>query len=317
MSPELEAARARLPLRRTTWRSAVFTASLLHGSVLVAASFIPVPTAAEHRTADLEEEVAFQLDLRSSRLFEVQAAAPAPVESRIVAPAAEEPPEEPELATVEPPPAEPEVVPMDPIVETPPEVEPPVEPEPVELAATPVAEPPIESEPAADAAPGLDEAPEAAAGRGAPNAETTAKSVVGAHDGTPTPAEPAAVPAAPAQGPVAAARTSASDASDAGAAGKRDLPPGSLHPRRAPKPEYPEGARRRGEEGTVTCRLTLDREGFVLDVELVTSSGHRELDDAAVRTLKRWRFEPLGGLTTANRAYGLQRLTFTLDKRRS
>jgi periplasmic protein TonB len=44
---------------------------------------------------------------------------------------------------------------------------------------------------------------------------------------------------------------------------------------------YPEEARRHGEQGRVTVRFTVDRNGRVLDVELVKGTGSASLDDAA------------------------------------
>ncbi len=44
---------------------------------------------------------------------------------------------------------------------------------------------------------------------------------------------------------------------------------------------YPDEARRRGEEGRVVLRFTVDRLGKVLGVELVSGSGSPRLDDAA------------------------------------
>lgn len=44
---------------------------------------------------------------------------------------------------------------------------------------------------------------------------------------------------------------------------------------------YPDEARRRGEEGRVVIRFTVNRDGRVLDVALVSSSGSELLDEAA------------------------------------
>jgi protein TonB len=44
---------------------------------------------------------------------------------------------------------------------------------------------------------------------------------------------------------------------------------------------YPDLARRRGQEGTVVVRFTVDRDGRVQDVSLVHSSGSDALDEAA------------------------------------
>lgn len=58
--------------------------------------------------------------------------------------------------------------------------------------------------------------------------------------------------------------------------------------------EYPFWARLRGLEGVVVVGFTLDREGHLLRSWVVTSSGHRSLDRAALRTLERVeRYPPL------------------------
>lgn len=44
---------------------------------------------------------------------------------------------------------------------------------------------------------------------------------------------------------------------------------------------YPDEARRRGEQGRVALRFTVDRSGHVLDVTLLSGSGSPRLDDAA------------------------------------
>jgi periplasmic protein TonB len=48
---------------------------------------------------------------------------------------------------------------------------------------------------------------------------------------------------------------------------------------------YPEIARRRGQEGTVTLRFTVAADGNVLDVSVVTGSGSPLLDNAAQELL--------------------------------
>lgn len=67
---------------------------------------------------------------------------------------------------------------------------------------------------------------------------------------------------------------------------------GEPQPADCPKPPYPRLSIRRGEEGTVLCRLHVDEHGRVVRVELVRSSGHRRLDEAALETLETWRFRP-------------------------
>jgi protein TonB len=59
-----------------------------------------------------------------------------------------------------------------------------------------------------------------------------------------------------------------------------------------PLPRYPLAARRRGLEGRVVLRVHVDPDGRARQVEVRIRSLHPMLDDAAVATLRRWRFEP-------------------------
>ena len=68
-----------------------------------------------------------------------------------------------------------------------------------------------------------------------------------------------------------------------------DKPPS---PRRRIKPEYPKGARQRGEEGDVTLELDVSADGMVDDVRIVASCGFAELEQAAMQAVKRARFVP-------------------------
>ncbi len=63
-------------------------------------------------------------------------------------------------------------------------------------------------------------------------------------------------------------------------------------PEHCPEPPYPSKSQRRGWQGTVQLELTVDPAGVVREVEVVRSSGHRSLDEAARRTLQTWRFLP-------------------------
>jgi protein TonB len=62
--------------------------------------------------------------------------------------------------------------------------------------------------------------------------------------------------------------------------------------REAPKPQYPETARRGGKEGRVLLRVLVNEEGRSAFVEVNLSSGVEALDQAAVAAIKRWRFAP-------------------------
>jgi len=68
-----------------------------------------------------------------------------------------------------------------------------------------------------------------------------------------------------------------------------DKPPS---PHRRIKPEYPKGARQRGEEGDVTLELDISANGTVDGVRIVASCGFAELEQAAVQAVKRARFTP-------------------------
>ncbi len=63
-------------------------------------------------------------------------------------------------------------------------------------------------------------------------------------------------------------------------------------PLRQASPIYPALARRRGWEGTCHVTVHIDKSGRVTDAKVRTSSGHRVLDDAALRTIRRWTFRP-------------------------
>jgi periplasmic protein TonB len=57
------------------------------------------------------------------------------------------------------------------------------------------------------------------------------------------------------------------------------------------EPEYPEIAQRAQIEGTVILEATVDHQGVVRDARVLRSRG--VLDDAAVRAVEQWRYEPL------------------------
>ena len=63
-------------------------------------------------------------------------------------------------------------------------------------------------------------------------------------------------------------------------------------------PNYPETARRAGWEGRVTVRVEVSADGVPTTVTLGKSSGYGVLDQAALRAVKSWRFQPrtIGGV---------------------
>ena len=58
------------------------------------------------------------------------------------------------------------------------------------------------------------------------------------------------------------------------------------------KVRYPNGARKRGEEGDVTLEISIAADGAVLDVKIVESSTFRDLDEAALQAVSLARFIP-------------------------
>lgn len=57
-----------------------------------------------------------------------------------------------------------------------------------------------------------------------------------------------------------------------------------------PPPKYPRLARRRGLEGLVVLEVLVDVLGRVKDFHIFESSGHSVLDRAAVKAVRRWKF---------------------------
>jgi protein TonB len=81
-----------------------------------------------------------------------------------------------------------------------------------------------------------------------------------------------------------------------------------------PAPVYPPLARRSGEQGRVVLRVLVTPTGTADAVELRTSSGSARLDQAAIETVKRWRFVAArqGEQTVA--AWVLVPITFSLER---
>ena len=68
-----------------------------------------------------------------------------------------------------------------------------------------------------------------------------------------------------------------------------DAPP---KPKRNIKPDYPKGARQRGEQGDVVLEIRVNEKGTVDDVRVASSSGFAELDEAAAKAAKGAKFSP-------------------------
>lgn len=102
-------------------------------------------------------------------------------------------------------------------------------------------------------------------------------------------------------------------------------PPLAVAPDRAPfaiastrtTPPYPVIARRVGWEGTVLLRLTVSPQGRVSRADVVTSSGHIELDSAAQDwVVSHWTYRPAIKDGAAIEAQILTKVLFSLDGHR-
>lgn len=68
-----------------------------------------------------------------------------------------------------------------------------------------------------------------------------------------------------------------------------DAPP---RPRRAIRPEYPKGARLRGEQGNIILEIEIGADGVCVAAKVAVSCGFAELDAAAVKAALAARFVP-------------------------
>jgi protein TonB len=62
--------------------------------------------------------------------------------------------------------------------------------------------------------------------------------------------------------------------------------------RQNPPPRYPRAARHRGQEGSVMLEVKVLKDGTVGDMRLLSSSGYTALDKAAIKSVRKWLFEP-------------------------
>ncbi len=80
------------------------------------------------------------------------------------------------------------------------------------------------------------------------------------------------------------------------------------------RPDYPWQSIRMNEEGTVVLMLYVLPNGRVGEVRVEQSSGHRRLDESALREARRgWRFKPRTVGDRAVGAWGTYAVRFTLD----
>ncbi len=82
----------------------------------------------------------------------------------------------------------------------------------------------------------------------------------------------------------------ANAASDLPPGAKADQQPSSVAGNQAPK--YPEAAYQQGIQGVVQLVVDVSAQGTATRVRLYKTSGHELLDQAALETVQRWRFQP-------------------------
>lgn len=81
-----------------------------------------------------------------------------------------------------------------------------------------------------------------------------------------------------------------------------------------PAPPYPPLSRRMGEEGKVILRVMVNPQGTADSVEIKASSGSLRLDDAALRTVKNWKFIPAKRGDSAIQSWVLVPIIFKLEQ---
>lgn len=120
---------------------------------------------------------------------------------------------------------------------------------------------------------------------------------------TPTPPLPAPTPEpapmqapaapAPAQPAIEASTVAAAPAApQAPAPARIELPSSDAAYLNNPKPSYPALSRRLGEQGKVVVRVLIGVDGTAQQAEIRTSSGYERLDQAALATVRSWRYVP-------------------------
>ena len=112
-------------------------------------------------------------------------------------------------------------------------------------------------------------------------------------DPVPVPTAPVGVTTPPAPLPPIAAPVAATPAPPAPPpAPKIELPSSDADYLQNPKPPYPPMSQRLGEQGKVVVRVLIGTDGQAQQAEVKTSSGFERLDQAALATVKRWRYVP-------------------------
>ncbi len=184
-----------------------------------------------------------------------------------------------------------------------PEPPPPEPPPPPPPPPPPEPEQPVEDPDAAKPPPKPVEKPKVEKPKPVKKPEPVKKAVapappVPAAPSTPTPPAPTPAPAAPA--PAAPVKESAAISGLASLGN--------------PPPEYPGAALRKGMEGRVILRIKVMPNGRAGTVEVTKSSGKQVLDDAAVETVRNWKFIPAKRGDTPIEGFATQTIDFKLPE---
>ena len=139
---------------------------------------------------------------------------------------------------------------------------------------TPVARKPVQRKPELQPAPQPEPLPQPAAATPEPAPVVAATPAAAAPETAIEATSVAARPAAPAAAP------------------RIELPSSDAAYLNNPKPAYPALSRRLGEQGKVVVRVLIGLDGRAQQAEIRSSSGYDRLDQAALATVRSWRYVP-------------------------
>ncbi|MDP3701489.1 MAG: TonB family protein [Hylemonella sp.] len=108
---------------------------------------------------------------------------------------------------------------------------------------------------------------------------------------TPSPAVAQAAPAVAAPAAIEASAVAAAPAAPPAPA-RIEQPASDAAYLNNPKPAYPPLSRRLGEQGKVVVRVLIGVDGTAQQAEIRSSSGYERLDQAALATVRSWRYVP-------------------------
>ena len=89
----------------------------------------------------------------------------------------------------------------------------------------------------------------------------------------------------------------------------------NLQVTRRVEPVYPAASRRLGEEGTAMFRVLVNPSGRPESVEMLKSSGHPRLDQAALEAIRKWMFNPAKQNGQAVQSWTRVQVAFRLETR--